>query len=61
MQQNDRFVEPSGNPLQPSTIIVCDDISFVVSNNGKIYNFFFLTFERFLFTVRTSTWYYNTI
>ena len=39
MQQNDRFVNPSSNPLQPGTIIVCDDLPFVVSNNGKIYNF----------------------
>ena len=38
-RQNDRFVNPSGNPLQPGTIIVCDDLAFVVSNNGKIYNF----------------------
>ena len=37
--QNDRFVDPSGNLLQPGTIIVCNDIPFVVSNNGKIYNF----------------------
>ena len=39
MQQNDRFVDPSGNPLQPGTVIVCNDLPFVVSNNGKIYNF----------------------
>ena len=39
MRQNDRFVDPSGNPLQPGTVIVCDDLPFVVSNNGKIYNF----------------------
>ena len=39
VRQNDRFVDPSGNPLQPGTIIVCNNIPFVVSNNGKIYNF----------------------
>ena len=38
MRQNDRFVNPSGNPLQPGTIIVCNDIPFVVSSS-KIYNF----------------------
>ena len=38
-RQNDRFVNPSGNPLQPGTIIVCDNLPFVVSNNSKIYNF----------------------
>ena len=37
--KNDRFVDPSGKPLQPGTIIICDKIPFVVSNNGKIYNF----------------------
>ena len=39
MRQNDRFVNPSGNPLLLGTIIVCNDLPFVVSNNGKIYNF----------------------
>ena len=39
VMQNDRFVNPSGNPLQPGTIIVCNNIPFVVSSNGKIYNF----------------------
>ena len=38
-QQNDRFVDPSGDPLQPGTVIVCNNLPFVVSNNGKIYNF----------------------
>ena len=38
-RQHDRFVDPSGKPLQPSTVIVCEDLSFVVSRNGKIYNF----------------------
>ena len=39
IRQNDRFVNPSGNPLQPGTIIICNNIPFVVSNNVKIYNF----------------------
>ena len=39
VRQNDRFVNPSGKPLQQGTIIICDKIPFVVSNNGKIYNF----------------------
>ena len=39
VRQNDRFVDPSGKPLQPGTIIICDKIPFIVSNNGKIYNF----------------------
>ena len=39
IRQNDKFVDPSGNPLQPGTLIVCNDLPFVVSNNGKIYNF----------------------
>ena len=39
VRQNDRFVGPSGKPLQPGTIIICNKIPFVVSNNGKIYNF----------------------
>ena len=38
IRQNGRFVDPSGKPLQPGTIIICDKIAFIVSNNGKIYN-----------------------
>ena len=38
VRQNDRFVDPSGKTLQPGTIIICDKILFIVSNNGKIYN-----------------------
>ena len=38
-RQHDRFVIPSGKPLQPGTVIVCKDLPFVVSINGKIYNF----------------------
>ena len=39
VRQNDRVVNSSGNPLQSGTVIVCNNILFVVSNNGKIYNF----------------------
>ena len=39
VRQNDRFVDPSGKPLQPGTIIICNKIPFILSNNGKIYNF----------------------
>ena len=39
MRQHDRFVDPKGKPLQPGTVIVCEDPPFVVSSNGKIYNF----------------------
>ena len=39
VRQNVRFVNPSGKPLQPCTIIICDKIPFIVSNNDKIYNF----------------------
>ena len=39
VRQNDRFVDPSGKPLQPGTIIICDKMPFIVYNNGKIYSF----------------------
>ena len=39
VRKNDRSVNPSGKPLQPGTIIICNKIPFIVSNNGKIYNF----------------------
>ena len=39
VRQNDRFVDPSGKPLQPGTVIICNKIPFIVSNSGKIYNF----------------------
>ena len=39
VRKNDRFVNPLGKPLQQGTITICDKIPFVVSNNGKIYNF----------------------
>ena len=46
VRQNDRFVDPSGKPLQPDTIIICDKILFIVSNNGKIYNFTGCSFKQ---------------
>ena len=39
VRQNVRFVDSSGKPLQPGTVIIGNKILFVVSNNGKIYNF----------------------
>ena len=39
MRQHDRFVDPTGKLLRPGTVIVCEDLPFVVSNNGKISNF----------------------
>ena len=38
-RQNDRFVDPTGKPLQPGTIIICEDLPFIVSSNGKINKF----------------------
>ena len=39
VRQNDRFVDPSGNLLQPGTVIICNKLPFIVSNSGKIYHF----------------------
>ena len=39
VRQNNRFVKLYGNPLQPGTVIVCNKLPFIMSNNGKIYNF----------------------
>ena len=39
MRQHNRFVNPSGKLLQPGTAIFCEDLPFVVSSNGEIYNF----------------------
>ena len=50
IRQNDRFVDPSGKPLQPGTVIICDKIPFIVSNNGKIYNFTVGTFKQLYVT-----------
>ena len=38
-RQYDRFVDPQGRPLQPGTVIFCNDLPFIVSVNGKIYNY----------------------
>ena len=38
-RQYDRFVDPQGRPLQPGTVIFCDDFPFIVSANGRIYNY----------------------
>ena len=39
MRQYDSFVDPAGKLLQPGTVIVCEDLPFIVSSNGKFYNF----------------------
>ena len=39
MRQHDRFVDPKGKPLQPGMAIFCKDLPFLVSANGKIYNY----------------------
>ena len=39
MRLCDRFVNPASKPLQPGTVIICDDLPFVASSNSKIYNF----------------------
>ena len=39
MRQHDRFVDHTGKPPQPGTVIVGEDLPFIVSSNGKIYNF----------------------
>ena len=39
MRQCNRFVDPKGRPLQPGTVIFSDDLPFIVSANGKIYNY----------------------
>ena len=33
------LINPQGRPLQPGTIIFCDDLLFIVSANGRIYNY----------------------
>ena len=50
VRQNDRYVDPSGNPLQPGTVIVCDDLPFVVSTNCKNYNFMGGNMKQLYFT-----------
>ena len=39
MRQHDMFVDLTGKPLQPGTVIFCEDLPFIVSNNGKLYNY----------------------
>ena len=39
MRQHDRCVDPAGKPLWPGTVIFCEDLPFIISNNGKIYNY----------------------
>ena len=39
MRQHDRFADPKGKPLQLATVIFCKDHPFIVSANGKIYNY----------------------
>ena len=39
VRQNNRFVSPSGNSLQPGNVIICNKLPFIVSNNSKIYSF----------------------
>ena len=38
-RQYDRFIDPQGRPLQPGAVIFCDNLPFIVSANGKIYNY----------------------
>ena len=38
-REHDRFVNPKGRPLQPGTVIFCDNLPFIVSANGKMYNY----------------------
>ena len=38
-RQCDRFVDPQGRPLQPGTVIFCDDFPFIMSANSRIYNY----------------------
>ena len=38
-RQYDRFIDPQGRTLQLGTVIFCKDLPFIVSANGKIYNF----------------------
>ena len=36
-RQHDRFVDSKSRPLQPGTLIFCDDLPFIVSANSKVY------------------------
>ena len=46
IRQHDRFVDPEGNSLQSSTVIFCDDLPFIISANGKIYNYTGVTMKQ---------------
>ena len=35
-RQHDRFVDPESKPLQLGTVIFCEELPFMISNNGKI-------------------------
>ena len=39
MRQHNRLVDPKGKPLQAGMVIFCEDLLFIVSANGKIYNY----------------------
>ena len=36
-RQYNRIVDPQGRPLQPGTVIICNDLPFIMSTNGRIY------------------------
>ena len=38
-RQYDMFIDPQGRPLQPVNTVFCKDLPFIVSANGKIYNY----------------------
>ena len=38
-RQHDRFVDPKSKPLQWGMVIFCEELPFIVSNNGKIYSY----------------------
>ena len=38
VRQNNRFVDLSGKPLQPGTVIICDKIPFVVPNSPSTFS-----------------------
>ena len=38
-KQHDKFVDPKGKLLPPGMVTFCEDLPFIVSANGKIYNY----------------------
>ena len=38
-RQHDRFVDPKGKSIQVGMVIFCEELPYIVSNNGKIYNY----------------------